>query len=1076
MIIYFANRKMEILGQASTNLPSGVVIKEDKKTEEIDVGVATFECRIAYTSETRSIAEQWTEAGNYVLRDNGDEHEFYTIINTEIDTGERDIYIYAEDAGMDLLNEVLKASDGDGVERTPTTYIETALFDSGFEIGINESDDEKKFLEFDEQTASERILDVAKEFGYEISYSFDIEQLTVTHKYVNIHKKRGKDTGIQLREGRELNGITIKKTIENLATALLCTGSEDASGVKISLQDYEYDDGDYYVEGHYLKSRQALAKWSRYVNPKEPNTIDNVGHIVQTFTYDTVDQKELCDKAIEELKKKSDVEITYEIEISHLPDGVKIGDTVNIVDDAGELYLQSRLLKLETSIVENTQTATLGDYLVRNSGISEKVEQLASQFKNFAEAQTYYTWIAYADDSFGNGISIDPDGKTWVGFAENQKTQEVDISNPNIFKWSKVQGDPGIRAETITNQYYRSTSDKKVQGGAWSDTPIEWKNGYYLWKRNKITWSNGEITYTEAELDTTINQINQNVSEITQTVNGAVKFINAASGNGVQNMYDDFEFADFENTNTSSQVYYSKHQAIADVAIDNNVAYHGSKCLKVTYNANNLASSTTQLQLGNSGNNYGCAKIEQGKKYILSCYVKADTDKPAFMIDIQGHGVPDNTTGGLYLSSFDPRKLPGSSNLINLSTEWQRAICAFEVSESATDLYISPVLLIWGKPSSCPAQFNVWVDCVQLEEVDSISNQPRDFMSGKETVIDGGSILTDTVTADKIRTDAIKSRNYKEDESGSFLNLKDGSYKSKNLNWDSEGNLKATKATLEEATVNGIINATKGVLKNCTFQNGDDELGIDIYVYNSEEWRIRSATTELYAYFAPSGIKITSKGYFVYAGLSEEGLIENGKLISEIYAAKSHDHWYLKGGNYRVGVGSNTARFATYSSDGTSGADKLLSLGSANTLWTRVYAANATISTSDKRLKTDINDLEERYEKMFDLLHPVAYRWKGEGHDRIHTGFISQEVKSAMYETGLSPLEFGAYCYDDFADDPEWNKESTDGMSDRYSLAYEEFIALNTHMIQKTMNELKEVKKELGEMKKIIRDLKGEEG
>lgn len=445
MIVYFANRKMEILGQASTNLPSGIVIKEDTKTEEIDVGVATFECRIAYTSETRRIAEQLTEAGNYLLRSNSDEYEFYTIINTEIDTKERDIYIYAEDAGMDLLNEVLKASSSESIsEKNLTDYIEESIYDSGFEIGLNESDDSvKKVLEFDEQTASERILEIVKEFGCEVSYSFDIERLSITKKYINIHKKRGKDVGVQLRDGRELDGITIKKSVENLATALLCTGSEDASGVKISLQGYKYDDGDFYVDGHYLKSRNALEKWSRYINPNEPNTIDNVGHIVQTFTYDTVDQKELCDQAIIELKKKCDIERNYEIEISHMPDGIKIGDTVNIVDDAGELYLQSRLLKLETSVVDNTQTATLGDYLIRNSGISEKVEQLTTKFKDISEKQ-HYTWIAYADDSFGNGISLKPDGKKYVGFAENQKVATPDITNPNTYKWSKTQGESSV--------------------------------------------------------------------------------------------------------------------------------------------------------------------------------------------------------------------------------------------------------------------------------------------------------------------------------------------------------------------------------------------------------------------------------------------------------------------------------------------------------------------------------------------------------------------------------------------------------------------------------------------------------
>ena len=72
MIIYFADRKMDILGQASTNLLNGITIKEDKKTEEIDVGVATFECRITYSKKTREIAEQLTEAGKYILRSNKD--------------------------------------------------------------------------------------------------------------------------------------------------------------------------------------------------------------------------------------------------------------------------------------------------------------------------------------------------------------------------------------------------------------------------------------------------------------------------------------------------------------------------------------------------------------------------------------------------------------------------------------------------------------------------------------------------------------------------------------------------------------------------------------------------------------------------------------------------------------------------------------------------------------------------------------------------------------------------------------------------------------------------------------------
>ena len=35
---------------------------------------------------------------------------------------------------------------------------------------------------------------------------------------------------------------------------------------------------------------------------------------------------------------------------------------------------------------------------------------------------TYYTWIRYADDANGNGISNDPTGKKYIGFAYNKPT------------------------------------------------------------------------------------------------------------------------------------------------------------------------------------------------------------------------------------------------------------------------------------------------------------------------------------------------------------------------------------------------------------------------------------------------------------------------------------------------------------------------------------------------------------------------------------------------------------------------------------------------------------------------------
>ena len=64
------------------------------------------------------------------------------------------------------------------------------------------------------------------------------------------------------------------------------------------------------------------------------------------------------------------------------------------------------------------------------------------------------------------------------------------------------------------------------------------------------------------------------------------------------------------------------------------------------------------------------------------------------------------------------------------------------------------------------------------------------------TWIDGGKIYTGSITADKIATDAIKSRNYVANSTGSFLNLKDGSFDSKYLKWDASGNITAKGGTI----------------------------------------------------------------------------------------------------------------------------------------------------------------------------------------------------------------------------------------------------------------------------------------
>ena len=444
MILYFADRHMNVLGQASTELPKGLYISDDLKTEEVEAGVATLEFTLNYTASTRNDAKQYGSVGNYILRKNGDEQEFYTIITSEENISKQEVEIYAEDAGMDLLNETVGEYKAD--KAYPASYyVEKFSDDSGFEIGINEVSNYNRKLSWEgETTASERILSVATQFDAEVSYTFEIDRLKIKHKYINLHKKRGVDQGRELRINREVKNIIVKSSVEDLATALSVTGGyPEDSETPINLKGYKYDDGDIYLSGSTIYSRSAVAKWSRYLSEKGNGT----GHIVQTYTYDTLSQSELCNRAVSKLKKIYDAAVSYEVELAYLPDGIKIGDTVNIVDDAGELYLSARIMKLESSTCNDKYTATLGEYQLKSSGISEKMENLSAQFEKLAKNRTFYTWVVFADTETGDGISIKSAGKAYMGIAYNRTTKQPVLTDPSVYAWVKVVGDEGIAGE-----------------------------------------------------------------------------------------------------------------------------------------------------------------------------------------------------------------------------------------------------------------------------------------------------------------------------------------------------------------------------------------------------------------------------------------------------------------------------------------------------------------------------------------------------------------------------------------------------------------------------------------------------
>lgn len=117
------------------------------------------------------------------------------------------------------------------------------------------------------------------------------------------------------------------------------------------------------------------------------------------------------------------------------------------------------------------------------------------------DGKTYYTWVRYADDQNGNGMSDSPDGKYYIGFAYNKEVP-TESSNPRDYQWSKYKGDDGqdgVGIESITKYYLASEKSTgiTISSSGWSTTKQDMTDvKKYLWSYEVYAYTNGTSTKT----------------------------------------------------------------------------------------------------------------------------------------------------------------------------------------------------------------------------------------------------------------------------------------------------------------------------------------------------------------------------------------------------------------------------------------------------------------------------------------------------------------------------------------------------------------------------------------------------
>lgn len=99
--------------------------------------------------------------------------------------------------------------------------------------------------------------------------------------------------------------------------------------------------------------------------------------------------------------------------------------------------------KAYLGVAYNKPTATESTNYADYSWALIKGEQ-GIQGPTGANGQTTYTWIKYADDASGTGLSDSPTGKKYIGIAPN-KTTATESATPADYTWALIQGPQGIQ-------------------------------------------------------------------------------------------------------------------------------------------------------------------------------------------------------------------------------------------------------------------------------------------------------------------------------------------------------------------------------------------------------------------------------------------------------------------------------------------------------------------------------------------------------------------------------------------------------------------------------------------------------
>ncbi|GET11609.1 hypothetical protein SN811_01090 [Ligilactobacillus agilis] len=366
MQIYILNRARETLATTAS-------IYNDKHTLTLEAGSSSYEFTIDKSDE----ASHYLDSGNYiVLQDDKGKTWLFTILDYEETHSTKTVY--AEDAGIELINKAVDIWKGDGPHPF-SYYFDLVTKGTPWKLGVNQLAGLERTLTYEgRDTGLGRLLSILKGFdNAECTFDVTVKMNAPAEFKINVYKQVGNDrSDVQIVYNNELNDITKKESRAEFVTALAGVGgqiqTEDGSeGGNVDFSELEYD-----------KDGFVTKKGDKFLRAVDANRTFNPGqesYIESFYEYDTQSPSELLNRTLSKLKTYSEPQYTYTADVKVIDPSLVLGDTVTILDHDYNpaLYLSARVAKLVKSYTDPAQNEIeFTNYRLLNSALADKLARL----------------------------------------------------------------------------------------------------------------------------------------------------------------------------------------------------------------------------------------------------------------------------------------------------------------------------------------------------------------------------------------------------------------------------------------------------------------------------------------------------------------------------------------------------------------------------------------------------------------------------------------------------------------------------------------------------------------------------